>query len=356
MNKEFANSDNSLRIVYTPLHGSGLLPIKMVINKIGYKDVYYVESQIKPDGNFPTVKSPNPEENEAFEESIKLSKEMNADIILGTDPDADRVGVVIKDASGNYKNLTGNQIGALLTYYMILTKKSISDRDVVIKTIVTSDLGGNIVKSKGGTVIETLTGFKYIGEKIKELEIAGKQSFLFGYEESYGYLAGTFVRDKDAIIASVLILEMANYFKMKGMTLFDVLENIYKEYGYYSDHLESYTFKGVDGKEKISRIVGEFRNYNKLISYFDGVVKIEDYAINERYMIDSQEKEMIELPEANVIKIYLEDDSWFAVRPSGTEPKLKVYISVTRKTSEASHASMENLKEIIKTYLNEFMN
>ncbi len=346
-NPTISQEGKGLKIVYTPLHGTGLMPITRALSLLGYDDVNVVETQKEPDGNFSTVKSPNPEERDALFQGIKLAERITADIVLGTDPDADRVGVAIRDLKGNYKLLTGNQIGALLTYYLISNKKDINSRDVVIKTIVTSELGANIAKSYGATVFDTLTGFKFIGEKIKEFEENGKYDFLFGYEESYGYLSGTFVRDKDAVISSVLIVEMTAYYKSKGLSLLDLIDRIYREYGYYSDSLESFVFDGIDGQKNIKEIVDRFRNFEELTKVFPDVSIIEDYKIQKRYLMESAKSEIIQLPSSNVIKIHLKDKSWFAVRPSGTEPKLKIYYSIYGGSSdEVSKKIMELSKSV----------
>lgn len=344
LRKDIANKIEDFKVVYTPLHGTGLMPIKRALSMLGYKNVYLVESQIEPDGNFPTVKSPNPEEQEAFTEGIKIAKKVNADILLGTDPDSDRVGVVAKNDLGEYKVLTGNQIGALLTHYIISSKEKVDANDAIIKTIVTSELGARIAESYGATVFDTLTGFKFIGEKIKEFEENRDYNFIFGYEESYGYLSGTFVRDKDAIIASVLITEMAAYYKSKDMSLFNALTKIYSEYGYYSDTLESYTFKGVAGNKQINNILDKFRDTEKLKNFFYNISIIEDYFIGNKIFVESSKIEEIKLPKANVIKIYFNNGCWFAVRPSGTEPKLKIYFSSTGKTSEESTENMNSIQ------------
>jgi len=347
INPEISKEVEDFKIVYTPLHGTGLMPICKSLEMLGYKEVHIVESQKVPNGDFPTVKSPNPEEREALKEAIGFAEEISADIVLGTDPDTDRVGVAVRTEKGNYELLTGNQIGALLTHYLVSNKKDITSKDAVIKTIVTSELGANIAKSYGATVLDTLTGFKFIGEKIKEFEETGEYDFLFGYEESYGYLAGTFVRDKDAVISSVLIVEMAAYYKKSNMTLINALESIYTGYGYYLDHLESYTFKGIEGQEKINKIVSIFRDRNNLLERFDGIDIIEDYSDQTKTSIRNQKVEIIELPKADVIKVYFDDKSWFAVRPSGTEPKFKIYYSVVAKSSRQAQEKFEILSKIM---------
>lgn len=341
---KISNEVEDFKIVYTPLHGTGLMPISKSLEMLGYKEVHIVESQKEPNGDFPTVKSPNPEEREALKEAIAFAEEISADIVLGTDPDTDRVGVAVKTEKGNYELLTGNQIGALLTHFIVSNKKDITSRDAVIKTIVTSELGANIAKAYGATVFDTLTGFKFIGEKIKEFEETGEYDFLFGYEESYGYLAGTFVRDKDAVISSSLIVEMAAYYKSQGRTLLEVMDSLYDKYGFYTDSLESSTFKGIDGQEAIKGIVNTFRNKEKLVKLIPDISILEDYKLRERYNFKKNETEIIILPSADVVKILLSDKSWFAIRPSGTEPKLKIYYSAISKTRNASE---KRLKEII---------
>jgi len=350
INPNISKEVNDFKIVYTPLHGTGLMPIERALTMLGYNDVHIVESQKEPNGNFPSVKSPNPEEREALTEGIKLAENINADIVLGTDPDSDRVGVAVRSDDCKYSLLTGNQIGALLTHYLVSNKKDINYRDAVIKTIVTSELGAKIAKSYGATVFDTLTGFKFIGEKIKEFEEKDNYNFLFGYEESYGYLAGTFVRDKDAIISSALIVEMAAFYKAQGLTLLDAINKIYQEYGYYTDALESYTFKGINGQEKIRAIVDKFRNKEVLLVELPDINIIEDYKTKIRYNVQTTRNESINLPSANVIKVHFIDGSWFAVRPSGTEPKLKIYYSSIGTDEENSRNRMIGLKQAVKDF------
>ena len=349
--KDISKKASDFKIVYTPLHGSGLMLVTKALSMLGYENVHLVESQVTPDGSFPTVKSPNPEDREALNEGVKLAEKINADIILGTDPDSDRVGVVIKNNNGEYQGLTGNQIGALLSYYLLSSKGNVTKKDAVVKTIVTSELGATIAKEYGASVFNTLTGFKFIGEKIKEFEQDNKYNFVFGYEESYGYLAGTFVRDKDAVIASVLIVEMAAYYKTKGMSLFDAINEIYERFGYFNDSLESFVFKGSEGQQKIKDTVESFRDYKALTKAFDGILIIEDYLFNTRNNLDKNIKEEIHLPKENVIKVFFKDGSWFAIRPSGTEPKLKIYYSTMGKTNIEAAKRMEELKSLINKYI-----
>ena len=352
VNANISNEVSDFKIVYTPLHGSGLMPIERALSMLGYKDVHIVSSQKKPDGDFPTVKSPNPEDRESLTEGISLAEDINADIVLGTDPDSDRVGVAVKSIKGSYELLTGNQIGALLTHYLVSNKKDKSSKDAVIKTIVTSELGANIARAHGLTVFETLTGFKFIGEKIQEFENNNDFNFLFGYEESYGYLAGTFVRDKDAVISSVLIIEMAALYKSQGLTLLDAIDKIYQEYGYYSDALDSFTFKGVDGQDKIKSIVNKFRCVDELITVFPDLHIVEDYKLQKRMSIGTANSEQIDLPSSNVIKVYLSDKSWFAVRPSGTEPKVKIYYSSLGNSLDESSERLNSLRIKILKIIN----
>jgi phosphoglucomutase len=351
INPNISHEVNDFKIVYTPLHGTGLMPIERTLRMLGYNDLHIVESQKFPDGDFPTVKSPNPEEREALTEGIKLAESINADIVLGTDPDSDRVGVAVRNREGNYRLLTGNQIGALLTHYLVSNKRDINSRDAVIKTIVTSELGANIAKAYGATVFDTLTGFKFIGEKIKEFEEKDTYNFLFGYEESYGYLAGTFVRDKDAVISSVLIVEMAAVYKLQGLTLLDGINKIYQKYGHHSDALDSFTFKGIYGQDKIKSIMDKFRNNNILIEELPDIRIIEDFKLKVRYDITTSQHDRIELPSSNVIKIYFTDGSWFAVRPSGTEPKLKIYYSAVAKNSESANVRINLIKDRILQFI-----
>lgn len=351
VNPSISRDVDDFKIIYTPLHGTGLMPIQRALSMLGYYDVHIVPSQKDPDGDFPTVETPNPEEKEALTQGIKLAEIINADIVLGTDPDADRVGVAVRTKEGNYQLLTGNQIGALLTHYLVSNKKDVNSRDAVIKTIVTSELGADIAKTYGVTVFDTLTGFKFIGEKIKNFEETSDYDFLFGYEESYGYLAGTFVRDKDAIISTVLIVEMAAFYKLQDLTLFDAIDRIYQKYGYYSDALDSFTFKGIDGQNKIKTIVDKFRNFEELVKVFPDVNIIEDYKTQERYIIGGATSERIELPSSNVIKVQLSDQSWFAVRPSGTEPKLKIYYSSKAVKRFDSDIRMDEIRNIIKNFI-----
>ncbi len=324
---------SDLKIVYTPLHGTGNIPVRRMIDGM---NVTVVKEQELPDGNFSTVRSPNPEEKDALTIAIEKAKEIGADIVLGTDPDCDRVGIAVKDGD-NYVLFTGNQTGAMLVNFVLTMKKaSLSEKSTLVKTIVTSELGANIGRAFGLQIEETLTGFKYIGDKMNKYEASGEQEFVIGYEESYGYLVGTHARDKDAVVSSMLICQMAAWYKNRGMTLVDGLNEIYAEYGYYLDHLDSYTLKGKDGAEKIQQLMVYFRN--KGTDLFDGIKEVIDF-----------EKGIRDLPIENVLKFLWDDGSWMAVRPSGTEPKIKVYYSIQDKTKEMSQERLaEYRKEISK--------
>ncbi|CAG7655520.1 phospho-sugar mutase [Paenibacillus allorhizosphaerae] len=323
-------SDN-FRIIYTPLHGAGNLSVRAALDAIGFSQVDVVAAQELPDAKFSTVKSPNPEEREAFSLAIAQAKNTNADIIIGTDPDCDRMGAVVKDDAGEYFVLTGNQSGAIMVDYLLGSMKEqgeLPDNGVVVKTIVTSEMGAVIAEHYGAKVLNTLTGFKYIGEKMTQFEKTGEARFLFGYEESYGYLAGDYARDKDAVIASMLICEAAAYYKSQGKTLYDVLQELYERHGYFLEKLESRTLKGKDGVEQIQGIMQDWRNHAPAELNGLRVTKVDDFS-----------QGLYGLPVENVLKYTLEDDSWFCLRPSGTEPKIKVYFAVRGSSSqEASHA------------------
>jgi len=325
------------RIIYTPLHGTGNIPVRSALKAVGFTNVTVVPEQEQPDKDFPTVKFPNPEEHEAFTLAIELAKKQFADIIIGTDPDCDRVGAVVRNTLGEYVVLTGNQTGALLTDYMLGSLKKqdrLNDRSTVINTIVTGKLGEKIAESYNVRTISVLTGFKYIAEKIKEFESSGLE-FVFGYEESYGYLAGTFVRDKDAVIASMLICETAACYKKRGMTLYEGLMSLYEKYGYYKESLTSVTFKGKEGMEEMVSLINALRD--KLPGEVSGI-KVEEV----RDYLDYQGP--VRLPKENVLQFILEDKSWFCIRPSGTEPKLKIYYSVIGNAQEDAEERMARLK------------
>ena len=330
-----SGAGEALTIVYTPLHGSGNMPVREVLRRAGFTRVHVVAEQEQPDGGFPTVKSPNPEEREAFTLAIEQAERLGADLILGTDPDADRVGAVVKDENGRYVVLTGNQTGALIVHYMLTALKEqgrLPANGAVVKTIVTSEMGADIARSFGCEVFNTLTGFKYIGEKMTQFERTGTHTFVFGYEESYGYLAGNYARDKDAVVAALLISEAAAYYKSQGKTLYDVLLELYAQYGTYLETLESRMLKGKDGLERIRAIMEDWRSQPPAEVAGVKVEALEDYKDG-----------LNGLPPENVLKFRLADGSWFCLRPSGTEPKIKVYLAVRRNGLDEARAALERL-------------
>lgn len=324
-----------LSITYTPLYGTGRVPIKEILKDF---KVYLVLEQADPDGDFPTITSPNPENPQVFDLAIEQAQVDQTDIVIGTDPDCDRIGVAVRH-NEDYLFLTGNQVGALLVDF-VLQRKIISHRATIIKTIVTNDLGSEIAKNLGYRVVETLTGFKYIGEKIEEIEKKGLYEFVMGYEESFGYLIGPYIRDKDAVATALLICEMAAYYKEKNQTLIDHLQVLYQKYGYYLDRMDSHVFKGMEGSKKMQAMMEDARARG--MSLFPNTMKVLDY-----------QKRINDLPKSNVLKFFLQDGSWIAMRPSGTEPKLKIYYSIKAETEREAEVKLaairENLKPIIDT-------
>ena len=327
---------SDLKIVYTPLHGTGNIPVRRMLEGM---DVTVVKEQELPDGNFSTVRSPNPEEKDALNIAIETAKKIGADLVLGTDPDCDRVGIAVKDGD-DYKLFTGNQTGALLVKFILtMHKDELNPKSTLVKTIVTSELGANIGRKFGLNVEETLTGFKYIGDKINKYEASGEKEFVIGYEESYGYLVGTHARDKDAVVSSMLICQMAAWYKNQGKTLVDGLNEIYDEYGYYLDFLDSFVLKGKDGAEKIQSLMVTFRE--KGTSLLPDIKEIIDFKDGIR-----------DLPKENVLKYILNDGSWIAVRPSGTEPKIKVYYSVVDPDKGNAKLRLEKIRGIMGGIIN----
>lgn len=333
-----------LKIVFTPLHGTALVPATMSLKAVGFENVTIVKEQAIADPNFTTVKSPNPEEHAAFEYAIRYGKEIDADVLIATDPDADRLGIATKNENGEYVVLTGNQTGALMLHYL-LTQQDVPSNALLLKTIVTSEFGQVIASKFGVKTIDTLTGFKFIGEKIKEFEQTNEYSFLFGYEESYGYLIKPFVRDKDAIQATLLAAEIATYYKTKGMTLYEGLNSLYEQYGYYLEGLKSLTLKGIEGTEKIQSILTNYRQNPPVDINGLKVVTVEDYKLQEKTTLESGEKEQIFLPKSNVLKYQLEDGSWVCLRPSGTEPKIKFYFGIVGQSREDSNQKLDSLQQ-----------
>ena len=327
---------SDLKIVYTPLHGTGNIPVRKMLEGM---DVTVVKEQELPDGNFSTVRSPNPEEKDALNIAIEKAKSIGADLVLGTDPDCDRVGIAVKNGD-DYVLFTGNQTGALLVKFVLtMHKQQLNSKSTLVKTIVTSELGANIGRSFGLQIEETLTGFKYIGDKINKYESTGEQEFVIGYEESYGYLVGTHARDKDAVVSSMLICQMAAWYKNQGKTLVDGLNEIYDEYGYYLDYLDSFVLKGKDGAEKIQSLMADFR------------AKGTDLLPNTKEIIDFKDG-IRDLPKENVLKYIFDDGSWMAVRPSGTEPKIKVYYSIVDENRQNAGVRLENIRNTISSIIN----
>jgi len=334
-----AKAKKNLKLVYTPIHGSGFRPVCRVLEKDGFSDVTLVKEQTLPDGNFPTVKSPNPEERGALSMGISLAEEIGADLVIGTDPDADRIGCAVMQ-NGAMTLLSGNQVGALLVDFLVKEKSRPDVRQTVVTTIVTGDLGCEIAKKNRCQVERVLTGFRFIGEKITALQQAREKDptdprrFLMGYEESYGYLAGVHARDKDAVVAAMLICEMAAFYKAKGKSLVDALNELYREYGYFLDCQDSYTLQGKEGIEKISRVMDGLRAD---VGFLPDVREVLDYSLG----LDG-------LPTANVLKFILSDSSWIAARPSGTEPKIKFYFCIRGENREKAEEKLSLIRKAIR--------
>ncbi|KFZ42973.1 phospho-sugar mutase [Anoxybacillus flavithermus] len=339
-----------VKIVFTPLHGTANKLVQRGLKEFGYENVFVVKEQEQPDPNFSTVKSPNPEEHAAFELAIQLGKQVDADVLIATDPDADRLGIAVKNEQGEYIVLTGNQTGGLLLHYILSQKKEkgiLPSNGIVFKTIVTSEFGRAIAKSFGIDTMDTLTGFKFIGEKIKQYEQTGEYVFQFGYEESYGYLIGDFARDKDAIQAAVLAVEVCAFYKKQGLSLYEALMQLFEQYGYYQEGLRSLTLKGKEGAERIEALLATFRNEPPAVVANQRVDIREDYKVGERVYTNTGKKETIHLPKSNVLKYVLEDGSWFCARPSGTEPKMKFYFGVKGRTLAEAKQQLEQLETAV---------
>ena len=333
------------KIVYTPLCGPGNVPVTRALAEVGFENVIVVPEEQNPDPNFAGIEYPNPEEHKALTRGIALAKAEGADLVIATDPDCDRVGVAVKTTTGDYALLTGNQIGAMLTNYIIESSKEENKLDpkaTLVKTIVTSEFGADIARANNLDVINVLTGFKFIGQKIKSFEESGDRTYLFGYEESYGYLVGTHARDKDGVVASLLISEMAAYYYDKGMSLYEGLQELYKKYGYFKEKTISLTLKGIEGLAKIKEIITYFREND--IKEFNNtkVVDLKDY-----------QKGIDDLPKSNVLKYFLEDGSWIAVRPSGTEPKLKFYVAVKGQDESECAGKIANIESDINKIIDQ---
>jgi phosphoglucomutase len=372
--------DKSINIVYTPLHGAGNIPIRMILKERGFTNVFVVEEQTHPDPNFSTVESPNPENPAAFELAIQLSQKVNAEILIATDPDSDRIGLAVKNDprhceehpflslrgsetteaisthNNQYTVLNGNQVGVLLLHYILSSKKELSQlptNGFIVKTIVTSDMSRVIADSFGVETYETLTGFKFICHQVKVIEEEEKKSFLFGYEESIGYLAGDFVRDKDAVIASMLICEMAAYYHKKGFNLLQALEDLYKKYGYYEEDQHSIYLEGQEGEKKIAEIMEVFRKDLPQIKNME-IIRIDDILIGKSYHPKSPTLKTtpLDLPPSNVLKIVFSDGSWYCLRPSGTEPKIKLYLSFHAQNKKEALQKLHQVKEAIFKKIN----
>ena len=346
-----------LKIVYTPLHGTGNIPARRVLKELGFEHVYVVKEQELPDGDFPTVSYPNPEAEEAFELGLKLAKEVDADLVLATDPDADRLGVHVKDKDGVYHTLTGNMSGCLLEEYELSQRKaangSLPEDGAVVSTIVTTNMAGTIARSYGLRFIEVLTGFKYIGEQIKFFEQDHSHTFLFGYEESYGCLVGTHARDKDAIVASMALCEAAAYYKLRGKTIWDAMLDMYEKYGYYKDNVIAITHKGIEGLQKIQSIMDNLRKNPPMKFGNYDVTAVRDYLKDEIVNVKTGEKKPTGIPKSNVLYFELTEDAWLCVRPSGTEPKIKLYFGVVGKDLADADEKSEKLAVIVKDLLNQ---
>ena len=338
---------DTFKLIYTPFHGTGSRPVKAILKRIGFKNVLVVKEQDTEDGDFPTVKSPNPENKEGFTIAIEMAKKNDVDVIIGTDPDCDRVGIVVRDADGVYRTLTGNQTGALLVEYILRSRKekgTLPANGVVIKTIVTTELAAAIAHSYGMEIMNVLTGFKYIGEKMTEFAETGEHTYLIGFEESYGYLVGTHARDKDGVVATMLIAEMAAYYKTKGMSLYEALQDIYKKYGYYAEKTVSFTMPGKDGMEKMAALLKDLRENPPTKVGGMNVVLYTDYKAQTIKDTKGGIAPLKGLPKADVLKYNLSDDkTYFMIRPSGTEPKIKLYLGTFADNMESAEAIIEKV-------------
>lgn len=362
LKKQVVNADvikemgKDLKIVYTPLHGTGNIPARRVLKELGFENVYVVPEQELPDGNFPTVSYPNPEAAEAFELALKLAKEKDADVVLATDPDADRLGVYAKDSkTGEYVSFTGNMSGMLICEYIMSQKKAkgtLPSNGALVKTIVSTNMADAVAAEYNVKLIEVLTGFKYIGEQIKLFEQSGSNEYVFGFEESYGCLVGTHARDKDAIVAVMCLCEAAAFYKKQGLTLWDQMVKIFEKYGFYREGLETLTLKGISGAEKIQQILSHMRsNPPKKLAGYD-VLSVRDYQSGEIVDMKTGEKSETGLPESNVLYYDLTDNAWCCVRPSGTEPKVKFYFGVKGASFADANQKLEELKKAMMAVAN----
>lgn len=340
---------SELKVIYTPLHGSGNIPVRTILKEQGYSQVHVVPEQEEPDGTFPTAPYPNPESPEVFKLALDMNRDIGADLIFGTDPDCDRLGVIVMEQDGTTQVLSGNQTGMLITNYMLKALKEegrLPENGVVIKTIVTTESVQNIAARYDVEVMDVLTGFKYIGEKIEEFKDTGSHQFIFGFEESFGYSLGTFTRDKDAVVTAMMICEMALYYKDRGMTLYDALMEVYEEFGYFREGLSSYTRKGKEGAEEIRHSMEFFQALELKEVNGVAVVKKQNFLTSEQFAADGSITSLT-LPSANVVKFMLADDSWFVLRPSGTEPKMKAYTAVKGTSLSDSQERLEKFSEFV---------
>lgn len=347
--------NKDIKIVYTPLNGTGYVPVTRVLDECGFKNVYVVEEQAKPDPTFATVGYPNPEDTKAFKLAIKLGKEKNADILIATDPDCDRMAAMIKDNGGEYIAINGNQTGAILIKYILEGLKEndkLPSDGVIVKSIVTGDLGKAIAESLGVETLNTLTGFKNICAKANEFEKTGEKTFIFGYEESIGYVYDTYVRDKDGVVAAMLFAEAAAYYNKNGKNLLEVLDDIYEEYGYYSEDLFSLVLEGIEGKERINRMMDVYQT--EYLKEIEGakLVNITDYENSIKKDLINKSEEKIDMEKTNALKYEMDNDSWYAIRPSGTEPKIKIYIYAKGENKKDAEKKIENIKENVLDKLN----
>ncbi|QBZ03101.1 phospho-sugar mutase [Weissella confusa] len=343
-----------MKLVYSPLHGTGALIAGQALKNAGFENVTIVPEQAEPNGDFPTVKLPNPEDPEALAMGIALAKEQGADVVIAVDPDADRMGTAVRQPSGEYQLLTGNQIGAVLLNYLLTAKKAagtLPANGSLVKSIVSSEFAADIAKSFGVETINVLTGFKYIAEQIQHFEDTNEHTFLFGFEESYGYLVKSFARDKDSVQATVLLAEVAAYYKSLGKTLYDGLQELFEQYGYFVENTKSLTFAGIDGADKIASLMNKFRAETP--AEFGGVkvAKVEDFSLQTETDTATGAVTPMTLPKANVVKYWLTDGSWVAVRPSGTEPKIKFYVGTKGATAQAADEELAAIQATIATYV-----
>ena len=344
------NIDKDIKIVYTPLNGTGNMPVRRVLKERGFTNIIVVPEQENPDPDFTTVGYPNPEDVKAFKYARELGKKEGAELLIATDPDCDRLAIMVRDKLGEYVAFNGNQTGAILIKYVIEGRRenaTLPSNAAIVKSIVTGDLGKVIAKKYGVETFEVLTGFKNICGKIHDFKKDNSYEFIFGYEESIGYVAGTFVRDKDAVISSMLLCEAAAYYKSQGKTLIDVLDEVYEEFGYYRENLISIVLEGIEGQERISRMMKEYREDNLKTIGSAKLVKYIDYEVEKSYDIINGTEEPSGIEKSNVLKFYFDDDSWYAVRPSGTEPKIKIYMYAKGETLKLAEEKLEEMKDVI---------